>query len=249
VSAVTKTKSGKLRSQILAWRHWNGRNFTKRRAIYTAPKGYQGFNGLAFGPTGRIYVGSDVGLFNGNDHGAATTSPYLYDILSMNTRGRNLKVFARGIRQPWQMVFPTGSSSPIVTDLGADVGNPPDLLLRVSSGNSFGFPVCDWTLNGHGKGKGAVSKSCKPFTSPLTWLAPHTDPGGIGIIGQTMYFSEFGFVGPAHGLPPAVASLPLSGKGTPKRIVTGVVPIIGLKTHAGSIYFGDLAGRVYRVKP
>lgn len=250
VSAVTKTKSGKLKSQILAWRHWNGKNFTKRRAIYTAPAGYQGFNGLAFGPDGRIYVGSDVGLFNGNDHGPASKSPYLYDILSMNTRGRALKVFARGIRQPWQMAFPAGSSSPIVTDLGPDNGNPPDLLLKVSAGNNFGFPTCDWTpVAPKGKGKkSTVSKQCKPFTSPLTLLPPHTDPGGIGIIGKTMYFSEFGFTAPT-GPGPAVASLPVSGQGTPKQLVTGAVPIIGLKVHRGSVYFGDLAGRVYRVKP
>ena len=254
VSAVTRTKSGKLRSQILAWRHWNGKNFTRRRAIYTGPAGFQGFNGLAFGPDGRIYVGSDVGLFNGNDSGPATLSPYLYDILSMNTSGKDVKVFARGIRQPWQMAFPTGSSSPIVTDLGANpkTGNPPDLLLKVKAGDNFGFPTCDWTLTVSGKGKGkkpTPSKKCKPFTSPLTWLKPHTDPGGIGIIGQTMYFSEFGFAGASAGLPPAVASLPLNGKGTPKRLVTGAVPIIGLQVHAGWVYFGDLAGRVYRVKP
>jgi glucose/arabinose dehydrogenase len=252
VSAVTKTKSGALKSQILAWRHWNGKNFTKRHAIYTGPAGYQGSNGLAFGPDGRIYVGSDVGLFNGNDHGAATTSPDLYDILSMNTRGRNVKVFAKGIRQPWQMAFPTGSNSPIVTDLGPDNGNPPDLLLKVSAGDNFGFPTCDWTVTSSGKGKGkkpTASKKCKPFTKPLTWLAPHTDPGGIGVIGQTMYFSEFGFTAPKGGPAPAVASLPLSGKGTPKQLVTETEPIIGLKAHSGSIYFGDLAGRVYRVKP
>ncbi len=254
VSAVTKTKSGKLKSQILAWRHWNGKNFTKRRAIYTAPAGYQGFNGLALGPDGRIYVGSDVGLLNGNDRGPASTSPDLYDILSMTKRGKDVKVFAKGIRQPWQMVFPTGSSSPIVTDLGANTEpsnpNPPDLLLKVSAGDNFGFPTCDWTQTGS-KGKGKkpkVSNKCKPFTSPLTWLAPHTDPGGIGIIGKTMYFSEFGFSG-EPALPPAVASLPLSGQGTPKMIVTGAVPIIGMNTHASSVYFGDLAGRVYRVKP
>ncbi len=253
VSAETKNKAGTLRSQILAWRHWNGKNFTKRRAIYTAPSGYQGFNGLALGHDGRIYVGSDVGLFNGNDHGPSSTSPYLYDILSMTTRGKGVKVFARGMRQPWQMVFPTGSNSPIVTDFGsnnvASNPNPPDLLLKVSAGNNFGFPTCDWTPPSGKSKKHKVSNKCKPYTKPLRLLAPHTDPGGIGIIGKAMYFSEFGFVGAGAGLPPAVATLPLNGQGTPKRIVTGEVPIIGLKTHNGSVYFGDLAGRVYRVKP
>lgn len=259
ISAVTKSKTGTLRSQILAWRHWNGRNFTKRRAIYTAPAGFQGFNGLAFGPDGRIYVGADVGLFNGNDSGPATTSPYLYDILSMSTRGRNVKVFASGIRQPWQIAFPAGSSSPLVTDLGPDTGNvnPPDLLLRVSAGDNFGFPKCDWQSTGSGKGKGKGNKTpnqCKGFTKPLTMFAPHTDPGGIGIIGSTVYLSEFGFA----LLPAKVVSLPLSGHGTPTTLVNGTGAIIGLGTHRGYVYFGQTymstsgptaPAQIFRVKP
>lgn len=260
VSAVTKSKTGKLKNQILAWRHWNGKNFTKRRAIYTAPAGYQGFNGLAFGPDGRIYVGSDVGLFNGNDHGAASTSPFLYDILSMNTRGRMVKVFASGIRQPWQMAFQPGSSTPFVTDLGPDAiasdPNPPDLLLKVHSGNNYGFPKCDWSpTSGKGKGKGAgkPSPQCKGFTKPFKLFPAHSDIGGIGLIGNTIYLSEFGFA-----LPPKVVSLPTSGMGTPKTLINGTGGIIALGTHRGFVYFSQSyfgqngptgPAQIFRVKP
>ena len=80
--------------------------------------------------------GSTTGLLNNNDHGPATLSPHLYDILSFNANGKGLKVFASGIRQPWQMAFPKGSSSPFVSDLGQDSGakNPPDFILRVHEG-------------------------------------------------------------------------------------------------------------------
>ncbi|MGH2887590.1 MAG: hypothetical protein ACRDPA_33645, partial [Solirubrobacteraceae bacterium] len=124
--------------QIQKWTGWNGTTFTSQKAIYTAPKGFQGFNGIAFGADGRLYVGVDTGLLNHNDHGAATLSPYLYDILSMNTNGKGLKVFASGIRQPWQMAFPKGSSSPFVSNLGQDSGakNPPDFILRVHKGDN-----------------------------------------------------------------------------------------------------------------
>lgn len=255
MSAVTKSKTGVLKSKILAWRHWNGRNFTKRRAIYTAPSNFQGFNGLAFGPDGRIYVGADVGLFNSNDNGPASTSPHLYDILSMTTRGRGLKVFASGIRQPWQMAFPSGSSSPLVTDLGPDTGNPPDLLLRVKAGNNFGFPTCDWSTTGNGKGKGKTKtpNKCKGYTKPLVTFAPHTDPGGIGLIGNTVYLGEFGFA-----LPPAVVSLPVNGQGTPKTIINGTGLILALATHNGSVYFSQSyfgqngpsgPAQIFRVKP
>jgi glucose/arabinose dehydrogenase len=260
VSAVTKTKTGKLKNQILAWRHWNGKNFTRRRAIYTAPANFQGFNGLAFGPDGRIYVGSDVGLFNGNDHGPATTSPYLYDILSMTTRGRQVKVFASGMRQPWQMAFAAGSSTPFVTDLGPDSvpsdPNPPDLLLKVHSGANYGFPKCDWSAaaKGKGNGSGKTSNKCNGFTKPFKLFPAHSDIGGIGLIGNTIYMSEFGFA-----LPPKVVSLPTSGQGTPETIINGTGAIIALGTHAGYVYFsqsylGSGSGapppaQIFRVRP
>jgi glucose/arabinose dehydrogenase len=257
LSAVTRSKSGALKSRILAWRHWNGRNFTRRRSIYTAPAGFQGFNGLAFGPDGRLYVGADVGLFNANDSGPASTSPYLYDILSMSPRGRNLKVFATGIRQPWQMAFPSGSSSPLVTDLGPDTGNPPDLLLRVKAGDNFGFPTCDWTPTGntnkHGNGKTKTPSKCRGFAKPLVTFTPHTDPAGIGIIGNTAYVGELGFA-----LAPKVISLPVSGQGTPKTLINGTGAIIGLGTHNGYVYFSQAyygstgptgPAQIFRVKP
>src|SRR5947209_14443425 len=80
VSAGTPTSRTAIRAQLLAWSGWNGTAFAHRKVIYTAPKGFQGFNGLAFGPDGRLYVGVDVGLTNNNDHGPART-PYVYDIL------------------------------------------------------------------------------------------------------------------------------------------------------------------------
>ena len=53
------------------WSGFSGTAFAKRTVIYTAPKGFAGFNGIAFAPNGRLYVGVDVGLTNNNDHGPA----------------------------------------------------------------------------------------------------------------------------------------------------------------------------------
>ncbi len=92
--------------QAAAWSGWNGTKFTSQKVIYTAPKGFPGFNGLAFGPDGRLYVGVDVGAGQTNDHGPATKkTPYLYDILSFNTNGKGFEVYATGMRQPWQIAF------------------------------------------------------------------------------------------------------------------------------------------------
>ena len=163
--------------QLQKWTGWNGTTFSSQKAIYTAPKKFQGFNGIGFGANGRLYVGVDVGLLNGNDHGPSTISPYVYEILSFKPNGKDLKVFAKGIRQPWQMAFPKGSSSPFVSDLGQDKGakNPPDFVLRVNKGDNYGFPSCNQT---------SASK-CTGFTKPFQQFGPHTDIMGLVIMGNS----------------------------------------------------------------
>jgi len=240
VSGATLGAKGPV-GQLLAWSGWNGTTFTTQKVIYTAPPGIV-LNGLAFGADGRLYVGVDVGL--SNDHGPK--KGLLYDILSFNSAGKGMRVFATGLRQPWQLAFPAGSSSPFVTDLGQDAPKSiqkvvPDFLLRVRNGQNYGFPSCNWV----------VVKACTKYATPFKLLAPHTDPGGLGIIGKRLYMSEFGFA-----LTAKVVSTPVSGGGALKTLLTGFKheAFIGLGTNGGWVYVGELAtgpgtGRVFRVKP
>lgn len=225
---------------IQKWSGWDGTKFATQKAIYTAPKKFQGFNGIAFGPDGRLYVGVDVGLLNGNDHGPATLSPYLYDILSMKANGKGFKVFASGIRQPWQMVFAPGSKNPLVSDLGQDKGakNPPDFVLKVHEGDNFGFPACNWT----------VAAKCKGFAKPFKVFPPHTNIMGMVIIGKTLYMTSFtNTTGKGPG--GEVVSMPLKG-GPLKPVLTGfVAPTVGLGGNVGTLYVGELTGQVFSVKP
>ena len=226
--------------QIQKWTGWNGTTFTSQKAIYTAPKKFQGFNGLAFGADGRLYVGVDVGLLNNNDHGPSNTSPYVYDILSFNANGKGLKVFASGIRQPWQMAFPKGSSSPFVSALGQDKGakNPPDFVLRVRKGDNYGFPACNWT---------SASK-CKGYAKPFQQFGPHTDIMGMVIIGNRLYMTSF--LGPkGKGPGGEVLSMPLTGGSTKPLLKGFVAPTVGLGGNDGWLYVGELTGQVFRVKP
>jgi hypothetical protein len=225
-------------NDILAWSGWTGTTFTTQKTIYQVKsKKFTGFNGLGFGANGRLYVGIDLG--NGNDHGPAT-GPHQYDMLSMTAKGKDVKVVARGIRQPWQMAFPKGSSSPYVSDLGQDAGakNPPDLVLRVRQGQDYGFPKCNWTKAGPCRGK------AKPFQK----FAAHTDVMGLGIIGKRLYMSEFAKA--------QVAPIPLKG-GKPRVELSGFNghQIVGLGVHNGWVYVGMIAagpkslGAIYRFKP
>jgi glucose/arabinose dehydrogenase len=222
--------------QLLAWSGWNGTTFTKQKVFYTPPKKFTGFNGLGFGADGRLYVG--VMLSSTGDHGPPTT-PFAYDMLSFNVKGKGKgpKIVAKGMRQPWQMVFPRHSSSPYVSDLGQDKGakNPPDFILRVHQGDNFGFPKCNWTN----------AKACKQFAKPFKLFSPHTDVMGLGIIGKTLYMSEF--LGD-HGKAGLVQSMPVKG-GKPKTLLQGfVAPVVGLGVNKGWVYVGELTGQVFRVK-
>ncbi len=239
VSAGTITGPTTAKWQVLKWSGWNGSTFAHRKAIYTAPKKLDGLNGLAFGPNGRLYVGVDLGLTNGNDHRPPKT-PYVYDVLSMKPNGKDFKVFATGIRQPWQLAFTPGSRSPLVSDLGQDKGlkNPPDFVLRVRQGQNYGFPQCTW-----------VSKSkCKGFATPFRQFGPHMDIMGLAIIKNRIYMTSF--LG-AKGNGPGGEVFSMSLKGGPvKPVLTGfVAPTVGLGTHDGLLYVGELTGQVFSVKP
>jgi glucose/arabinose dehydrogenase len=231
--------------QILAWSGWNGKTFTTRKVLYTAPPKFQGFDGLAFGPDGRLYVGTDTGLLNSNDHGPASLSPYLYEILSMDTSGKGLKVFATGIRQPWQIAFAPGSSSPFVSDLGQDgpksVKNPPDFVLKVSQGQDYGFPGCSHT----------TGSPCASFAKPFASFAPHSDIMGVAVSGGKLYLGSFVGMG-GHG-GGALYAMAISG-GKPQPVVTGIPSATdALAAHNGFLYVGGStqkgAGYVYRIKP
>jgi glucose/arabinose dehydrogenase len=222
---------------IQRWSGFNGTTFAKRTAIWTAPKGFAGSNGIAFAPNGRLFLGVDVGLTNNNDHGPAKT-PYVYDILSMTANGTGVKIFATGIRQPWQMAFAKGSSDPYVSDLGQDKGakNPPDFVLHVHQGDNYGFPKCNWSQG----------SPCTGYTKPFQTFRPHTDIMGMAIIGKTLYMTSFtGTTGKAG----EVFSMPLTGgKLTP--VVTGfVAPTVGLGTDGTSLYIGETTGQVFKVTP
>jgi glucose/arabinose dehydrogenase len=224
--------------RLMRWSGWTGTTFKHHKTLFVAGKRFDGFNGIGFGANGRLYVGVDVGLTDGNDHGPATTSPRVYDILSFKANGRDEQVFARGIRQPWQMAFPAGSNSPYVTDLGQDSGakNPPDFVLHVRKGQDYGFPTCNHT-----------KRRCAGFAQPFRSFGAHIDLMGIAVHTGTLYLSSF--LGPkGKGPGGEVYSLRIKG-GHLKPLMKGfVAPTVGLGMHRGYVYVGELTGQVFRVK-
>jgi glucose/arabinose dehydrogenase len=221
---------------IIALSGWNGTTFSGEKLIYASQKkGFPGFNGLAFGPEGRLYAG--LTLNEKYEHSKDPFNPS-QAVVSMTATGKGFKVVSSGIRQPFQLVFPQGSKYPYVTSLSQDKGKVPnDAILVAEPGDDFGFPTCTWLPAEMKKGG-----PCEGLAEPAIYLPPHASPMGIGAIGKTLYVSLFGGTGKG----PEVVEM--SEKGQPRPFLTGfAAPVIALGVNAGSIYVGDLTGSIYKV--
>jgi glucose/arabinose dehydrogenase len=223
--------------EIVALSGWNGTTFAKSTTVYAnKKKGFPGFNGLAFGPEGRLYAGLALG--EKYDHSKDPFEPS-QALVSMTATGKKMEVVTEGLRQPFQLVFPQGSKYPWVTVLSQDKGKgavPNDEVIEARPGQNYGFPTCTWPA-------AQKQKKCAGFDEPAIELPPHSSPMGIGAIGNTFYVSLFGG---AAGKGPEVVTM--SKKGQPQPFLTGfAAPTIALGINNGSVYVGDLTGTIYKV--
>jgi glucose/arabinose dehydrogenase len=216
--------------KLLAYSGWNGTRFADVKTVFKGPKHFPGFGGLTF-HHGRIYAGVTISNFKYDSR--KSPQPYAQSVVSLKPNGKDIRVVARGLREPWQLTFVRGIPQPFVSALGQDnlKKGPPDYIIRARSGQNYGFPECNWTK----------PKACKPFAKPFMLFPPHSSPMGLGAIGKTIYVALFG--------KQEVDRFSVDG-GKPKAFLTGyVAPVTGVGIHDGYVYTGDLTGTVYRVKP
>jgi glucose/arabinose dehydrogenase len=218
--------------RIFTMSRWNGRRFLRKKTIFTAPAGFSGFTGLAFGPDRRLYSG--VGLNDQTDQGP-DTGPFARSVVSMTARGKDIKTVATGLRQPWQLTFVKGNPNPFVSVLADErTPTPPDWIVNAKSGENYGYPTCTQS----------VKKDCKGFAKPVALLKDHASPMGMSPIGQTLYVALFGGLGKG----PEVVSMNTSGKQIRPFLTGYAAPVLAVGTRKGNVYTGDLTGAIYRVK-
>jgi glucose/arabinose dehydrogenase len=217
--------------RIVVMSRWNGRRFLRSKTIYRGPKGFSGFSGLAFGPNGRLYSG--VQLRDETDQ-KPDTGPFARSVVSLKPNGKDIRVVATGLRQPWQLTFVKGNPNPFVSVLADErTPTPPDWIVNAKPGENYGYPACTQ----------ADKKACKGFAKPIALLADHASPMGISPIGQTLYVALFGGLGQG----PVVVSMSTAGKQI-KPFLTGyVAPVLAVGTRRGHVYTGDVTGAIYRV--
>lgn len=210
---------------------WDGTSFKSVKPIYQGGKKFDGFNGLAFGPNGRLYAGISL-----NEKYDAKASPNVFgnSVVSMTAKGKDVKVVSTGLRQPWQMTFMKGNKNPYVTVL-ANEKKPiaPDWIINAKPGQDYGFPTCNW----------ALPKTCRGFPKPVALLPDHASPMGIQAVGKKLYVALFGGLGTG----PQVVSMTPKGKDV-KTVLMFAAPVVSLSISNGTLYAGDVTGSVYSVQ-
>ncbi len=126
-------------------------------------------DGIAFGPDGRMYIGqgsrSDRGEIGGID-------PLEASLLVADANGSNVRVYASGLRNPYDLAFHPETGELFATDNGRDV--PPrgvsDELNVIVDGGDYGWPDC-WD-----RGEGS---NCAGTIAPIALFEDHTSADGI----------------------------------------------------------------------
>ncbi|MEZ5102243.1 MAG: PQQ-dependent sugar dehydrogenase [Thermoleophilia bacterium] len=149
---------------------------TRRRAILRGlPHGLHQQDALVVGEDGRIYLGS-----GSTCDACAEASGLAATVLSFRPNGSDLRVEARGLRNPYGLAVQPGTGEIYVSTNGRDTldgpsgPEPADSVVRLRRGADFGWPSC-WPSARLLRLRGA----CKGVTPPVAYLEPHAGAAGM----------------------------------------------------------------------
>jgi glucose/arabinose dehydrogenase len=134
---------------------------------------------------GRLYFGS------GSTCDVCTERSRLSAaVLSVRPDGRDLRVVARGLRNPYGLAV-----DPATKRLYASVNErdelgdrePAETIVEIRQGRDFGWPRC-WPSSRLKRLRG----SCAGVTPPVAYLEPHSAPGGLAFWNGALFVAEWG---------------------------------------------------------
>lgn len=137
---------------------------------------------MALGPDGRIYFG-----LGATCNACVEKDPRSATIMSCAASGRGCKVFARGLRNAWDLAFHPTDGTLWAGDNGPDpIGgahvDAQDEVNWVRQGLNYGFPFC-W-----GNGKGF---DCEKTEPSAVELEPHSAPAGVAFSTGDAFPAEY----------------------------------------------------------
>ena len=161
-----------------------GRQLAGARTILAGlPHGRHQQDNVVVGPDGRLYVGSGSTCDVCRERDARSAA-----ILSLRQDGSDLRVFARGLRNPYGLVF-RGRRLYVSVNNRDDLGKwePAETIVVAHRGARFGWPRC-WPSWRRRRLVGA----CRGVTRPLAYLEPHSSANGLAFWRRGLYVAEWG---------------------------------------------------------
>jgi glucose/arabinose dehydrogenase len=152
------------------------------------PFGEHQQDNVAIGPDGRLYWGSGSTCDACREHDARSAA-----ILSLRPDGSDLRVVARGLRNPYGLAFQPGTGRLYASvngqdELGTDADpEPAEMVVAVKRGAFYGWPRC-WP----NARRLRLSGRCSGVTKPVAYLEPHASADGIAFWRGDLYVAEWG---------------------------------------------------------
>lgn len=200
-------------------------------------------NGLQVGPDGRLYM-----TLGGTASFGQETHPLAGSILVSNPDGSNLEVFARGLRNPYDLTF-TSRGQLIASDNGPERTGDQDELNLIELGQNYGYPVVF-----------GFPPPWSESTGPIAVFPRHSVPTGTieyqgsnfpAVYRDQIFLSLFGSPGLTSKVVSVTLDEPKPGifRGTVDDFVTGLRSGIDVTVDSkGRLYIADFDGRqVYQV--
>jgi glucose/arabinose dehydrogenase len=168
----------------------------RRTVVGSLPFGRHQQDNVLVGPDGRLYLGSGstCDACREKDRRSAT-------VLSLRPDGSDLRIVARGLRNPFGLAFQPGTNRLYASVNGQDeLGTkadpePAESVVVVRKGAFYGWPRCwpSYRLR-------RLAGRCRGVTPPVAYLEPHSSADGIAFWRGDLFVALWGqYLSRSHG--------------------------------------------------
>jgi glucose/arabinose dehydrogenase len=230
-------------AQGTLWRvRLDGKVLSDRRAILAGlPFGRHQQDNVVVGPAGRLYLGSGstCDVCDERDRRSAA-------VLSVRPDGSDLRVEARGLRNPYGLLV-AGRTIYVSVNNQDELGTwePAETIVRLRRGAHYGWPRCwpSWERR-------MLQGNCAGVSRPFAYLEPHSAVAGMAFWRGGLFVAEWGQYRSEQFGRKVVRVDPRTGRS--QTFATGFEHPLALLVHPGSeaLLVADWGrGRIYAVTP